>query len=134
MEVNCFCLRFSSRPIDTNHFLLEIRWLPIEDVHGLHAVVDHPQSAIEEAHEVTTTGKARSESTASSVRHSAIRATQHHSPRRLSALAHELLTVVLPDCNQELVQAHGSIDGHFAPKEGLDVVLLDGVGCHILDQ
>lgn len=67
MEVNCFCLRFSSRPIDTYDFLLEIRWLPIEDVHGLHAVVDHPQSAIEETHEVTTSVKIGSDSIPSPV-------------------------------------------------------------------
>lgn len=38
-------------------------------------------------------------------------------PGRLAALAHELLTVVLPHGDQKLVQAHRCIDGDLAAEE-----------------
>ena len=37
----------------THHLLLEIRRLPIEDVHGLHSMIDHSECSVEESHQVT---------------------------------------------------------------------------------
>lgn len=91
----------------THNLLLEIRRLPIKDVHRLHPMINHPQRPIKESHQMTGS---------------------------FSTLTHELLTITLSNGNQELVERHGSIDGYFTTKEGFDVVSGDGVGSFILDQ
>ncbi len=78
--------------------LLEVRRRAVEDVHRLDAVVDHAKRAVEEAEQMR---------------------------RRLARLGHELLAVVLTHRDEELVQRHGRVDGHLAPKVRLDLHLPD---------
>ena len=85
----------------TYNTLLELWRLAIKDVSRLYAVLDDTDGAIEEAHEVAGC---------------------------LSGVVCEHLTVLLPNGNEELVDGHGRVDGNLAAKEGLDVVLLDGIG------
>jgi len=85
----------------TYNTLLEFWGFPIKDVSRLYAVLDDADGAIEEAHEVAG---------------------------RLSGVVCEHLAVLLPNGDEELVDGHGRVDGDLAAKEGLDVVLLDGIG------
>lgn len=56
-----------------------------------------------------------------------------HSPCSFSAFAHQLLTILGSDCDQELIQTHTSIDSHLSPEKGLDVMFWDGIWCLIVD-
>jgi hypothetical protein len=51
----------------------------------------------------------------------------------LAALGHELLALGA-DGDQELVDAHGRVDGDFAPKVLLDVAVLNGSGSVFRDD
>lgn len=64
---------------------LELRRFPIKDVARLEVVLDHPDRAVEQSHQVTC---------------------------RLPSVVHELLTVLLPHRNQELVDAHRTAHNH----------------------
>jgi hypothetical protein len=91
----------------THHLLLQIGRLSIKDIHRLHPMLNHPQRPIKESHEMTG---------------------------RLSTLIHQLLSIPLSDCNEELVETHRGVDCDFAAEEGLDVVVLDRIGRFIGDE
>lgn len=70
-------------------------------------MLNHPQRPIKESHEMTG---------------------------GLSTLIHQLLSIPLSDCDEELVETHGGVDCDFAAEEGLDVVVLDRIGRFIGDE
>lgn len=82
----------------TYHVLLQIRWLAIEHVYRLDAIVNHTKGAVKEAKQVTG---------------------------YFSRIGHHLLSIRLTHRNEKLVQTHGGIDGDFSAEQGLDIKLLD---------
>ena len=77
---------------------LQVRRLAVEHVHRLDAVLHETNGAIEHAHEMRG---------------------------RLALLVRQHAVALLPHGNQELIDAHGRVDGHLASEEVLDLVLFD---------
>ena len=94
----CF---FAAAKAFLEQLLLEVGRGAVKDVHGLNTVVDHAEGSVEEAEQMRGS---------------------------LAGLGHELLSIVLADGDEKLVERHGSIDGDLATKVGLDLHLLDSAG------
>ena len=83
----------------THHARLQLWRSPVEHVRRFDTILHYANRSVEEPHKVT---------------------------RRFPSIVGEHFTVPLPDCNQELVDGHGRVDGDFATKEGLYVMFHDG--------
>jgi len=54
--------------------------------------------------------------------------------RRLACVVREHFTVLLANCDEELVDGHGSVDSNFSSKQGFYFMLFDSIGCVFLEQ
>jgi hypothetical protein len=94
---------------------LEVWRLSIEDICRLDAVLDDTDGAVEEAHEVAVM-YAFSVGTLTESRESL--------PGSVARVVREELAILRAHGNQELIYAHGRVDGDLAAKQGLDVMFL----------
>jgi hypothetical protein len=102
---------------ETDDSSFQIRRFSVKHVHRFDAILHNSQRSIEQSHQVTmipVSGLKRLKERA-------------YAPGSLSSVICEQLAILLTHGDEELVYAHGRVDGHFATEQSFDVVFLQGI-------
>ena len=98
----------------TYHTRLQLWWLSIKNIRRLDTILYDTYRTVKETHEMAVVTRQMLQI-----------ADRRYAPGRLPLVVREHLTVLLTHSYEELVDGHGRVDGDFAAKQRLDIMLLN---------